>query len=154
MKPLVPSDYYLVITSCNGSPVVNCPVEQLDVLPFVFPNSDVQDNCFMVSICEVMCVYTVIIFQLHKRIVFLYCPFVPLQSDMEYLQYHLTTLKDIELLTGLRFFRNIYIRDRVVIQTVQPTAVWDLPAERATTRKVNNRIGKSDHIPVEEVTAE
>lgn len=120
--PLVPSDYYLVITSCNGSPVVNCPVEQLDVLPFVFPNSDVQDNCFM--------------------------------SDMEYLQYHLTTVKDIELLTGLRFFRNVYIRDRVMLQTVQATAVWDLPAERASTRKVNNRIGKSDNIPVEEGNTE
>ncbi|XP_047491362.1 venom phosphodiesterase-like [Penaeus chinensis] len=120
--PLVPSDYYLVITSCNGSPVTKCPVEQLDVLPFVFPNSDVQDNCFM--------------------------------SDMEYLHYHLTTVKDIELLTGLRFFRNVNIRDRVILKTVQPTAVWDLPAERATTRKVNNRNGKSENIPVEEVNAE
>lgn len=101
-----------------------------------------------------LCVYILLLFFSYIKEFFLYFPFVPLQSDMEYLQYHLTTLKDIELLTGLRFFRNVYIRDRVVIQTVQPTAVWDLPAERATTRKVNNRIGKSDHIPVEEVTAE
>ncbi|XP_063609085.1 venom phosphodiesterase-like, partial [Penaeus indicus] len=120
--PLVPSDYYLLITSCNGSPVVNCPVEQLDILPFVFPNSDVQDNCFM--------------------------------NDMEYLQYHLTNLKDIELLTGLQFFRNINIHDRVILQTFQPTAVWDLPAERAATRTVNNRNGKSENIPIEEVDEE
>lgn len=109
----------------------------------------------MVSICEVTGVYTVAIsFQIIFRITFLHFPFVLLQSDMEYLQYHLTTVKDIELLTGLRFFRNVYIRDRVMLQTVQATAVWDLPAERASTRKVNNRIGKSDNIPVEEGNTE
>ncbi|XP_045599499.2 venom phosphodiesterase 2 [Procambarus clarkii] len=113
ITPLVPSDYYFVVTLCSNTSTGSCSSDPLDVLAFVFPNTEVHDNCLM--------------------------------SDMEYLQYHLTTVRDVELLTGLRFFRNKYVRDGLKYRTYQPISIWPLPSpELSTGHRLTQRIGKTE----------
>lgn len=50
VKPLVPSDYFFVISQCGSTP---CPNKPLETLAFVFPNTELPDNCFMVgTLCQ------------------------------------------------------------------------------------------------------
>lgn len=50
VKPLVPSDYFFVISQCGSTP---CPEKPLQTLAFVFPNTELPDNCFMVgTLCQ------------------------------------------------------------------------------------------------------
>lgn len=72
-----------------------------------------------------------------------YLMFHILQSDMEYLEYHLTTVRDVELLTGVRFFRNMYTLDSLKHRTYQPLRIWPLPASAQVTHK--QRIGKAEN---------
>ncbi|XP_064113302.1 uncharacterized protein LOC135219977 [Macrobrachium nipponense] len=48
LKPLVPSDYFYIVSSCRGKEkVARCSGDDLDVLAFVFPNVDLEDYCPM-----------------------------------------------------------------------------------------------------------
>lgn len=89
VKPLVPSNYFFVISQCGSVP---CR-EPKDTLAFIFPNTHFHDNCLM--------------------------------SNSEYLNYHLANVRDVELLTGLHFFRNEYAA--LEYRTMQPLTAWPLP---------------------------
>ncbi|XP_066987071.1 venom phosphodiesterase 2-like [Macrobrachium rosenbergii] len=97
-KPLVPSDYFYVVSSCRRKEkVARCSGDDLDVLAFVFPNVDLED----------------------------YCP----MSDTEYLHHYLTNVRDVELLTGLLFFRSTYWnwQETLMLKAAQPFEIWPLP---------------------------
>ncbi|KAG7154958.1 Ectonucleotide pyrophosphatase/phosphodiesterase family member 2-like [Homarus americanus] len=113
VKPLLPSDYFFVVTLCGNTTSASCSSDPLDILAFVFPNTEFPDNCLM--------------------------------SDEEYLQYHLTTIRDVELLTGLRFFRNMYLPDALKHKTYQPLHIWPLsPSGPSPGLTLSQRIGKSE----------
>ncbi|XP_071546303.1 venom phosphodiesterase 2-like [Panulirus ornatus] len=113
VKPLVPSDYFFVVSLCGNKSIALCSSDPVDVLAFVFPNTEFHDNCQM--------------------------------SDVEYLQYHLTTIRDVELLTGLRFFRNMYVQDSLRHRTYQPIRIWPLSSsEQSPSHRLNQRIGKAE----------
>lgn len=50
VKPLVPSNYFFVISQCGSVP---CR-EPKDTLAFIFPNTHFHDNCLMVSTAAYM----------------------------------------------------------------------------------------------------
>lgn len=113
VKPLVPSDYFFVVTLCTNTSTTSCSGDPQDVLSFVFPNTEIHDNCLM--------------------------------NDTEYLQYHLTTVRDVELLTGLRFFRSKYVRDSLTYRTWQHIHIWPLPLRENTAgQKLGQRVGKAE----------
>ncbi|XP_076060627.1 venom phosphodiesterase 2-like isoform X2 [Oratosquilla oratoria] len=92
VKPLVPTDYFYVITSCKNGSLTTCPGSEIDLMSFVFPNTRLDDNCCML--------------------------------DTQYLLYHMTTVRDIELLTGLRFFRNLFFQDSARLRSRLPLEIW------------------------------
>lgn len=123
IKPLVPSNYFYIVSSCSeNEAVAKCPGDKVDVLSFVFPNTDYEDNCQM--------------------------------TDSEYLHYHLTNVKDIELLTGLRFFRstNLNVTDSLRLRTMQPIKLWPFSKSSSDSsgNKFSHRTGKSESVKVVE----
>lgn len=76
------------------------------------------------------------------------------QNDTEYLNYHLTTVRDVELLTNLQFFSNIYEEASVEIRTDQPLAIWSIspPAETPSRSLLNERMGKADPLAADDDT--
>ena len=61
-----------------------------------------------------------------------------LQSDEEYLRYHMTSVKDIELLTGIKFFKNIALHESIQLTTQQPLSVWQFRDPEPIDRKIWN----------------
>lgn len=119
VKPLVPSDYFFVISQCGSTP---CPEKPLETLAFVFPNTEFPDNCFM--------------------------------SDAEYLNYHLTTVRDVELLTGLQFFKSVYEQESIQYRTMQPLSIWPVPppTEDPIVSQLSDRRGKADSLSADDDT--
>lgn len=57
MKPLVPSDFFFVVSRCADVGRAGCSSgPPKEVLAFVFPNTDFGDNCLMV------CFFSTILF--------------------------------------------------------------------------------------------
>ncbi|CAL4061029.1 unnamed protein product, partial [Meganyctiphanes norvegica] len=48
------------------------------------------------------------------------CP----MNDDDLLRYYLTNVQDIELLTGLRFFKDLETYESILLKTTQPIAIW------------------------------
>lgn len=77
-----------------------------------------------------------------------------LQSDIEYLNYHLTTVRDVELVTGLQFFTNVYEQAALQYRTVQPLTIWPLqsPPEAPVHSMLSERMGKADTFSADDDT--
>lgn len=116
VKPLVPTDYFFVVSRCGSTP---CPDKPNGTLAFVFPNTDVPDNCLM--------------------------------SDSEYLNYHLTNVRDVELLTGLHFFKSLPGQVALEYRTSQTLEIWPFP-EAPILSLLSDRMGKADSFAADDNT--
>lgn len=76
-----------------------------------------------------------------------------LMSDSEYLNYHLANVRDVELLTGLQFFRNVYSQAALEYRTMQPLTAWPLPPSQDThlLSLLSDRMGKADSFAAENI---
>ncbi|MPC30884.1 hypothetical protein E2C01_024156 [Portunus trituberculatus] len=76
-----------------------------------------------------------------------------LMSDSEYLNYHLANVRDVELLTGLHFFRNVYNHAALEYRTMQPLTTWPLPPswDAPLLSLLSDRMGKADSFAAENI---
>ncbi|KAF2361097.1 Type I phosphodiesterase/nucleotide pyrophosphatase/phosphate transferase [Trinorchestia longiramus] len=99
---LTPSHVFYIVSSCHSSSGLDmedpdlskCSSDELDVLAFVFPNTELDDNCLM--------------------------------NDRDYCRYHLTSITDIERLTGLQVFSTFMGESSLpALRAQQPLLLWE-----------------------------
>lgn len=77
--------------------------------------------------------------------------YLPPQSDSEYLNYHLTNVRDVELLTGLHFFKSLPGQVALEYRTSQTLEIWPFP-EAPILSLLSDRMGKADSFAADDNT--